>query len=121
MDPGGAGDGENCAGPPKIVLKATGKYTRGRLHGDRIALAFAPADHGGGVHQARNAIARTRMFQPLATDVYGPNIGFGLTPRSSPRSHYTSVQRRVEDPGRQQPRSPGYPRFDETTAASAGR
>jgi hypothetical protein len=149
MDPGGAGDGEHCAGPAKIVLQATGKHTRGsffraestlaprihrspankalaairfrrqlqrprplaprtwlrrirwarrqgrqfaRIRVDHHVLAFAPDDHRGGVHQAGNAITPTRMFQALATDVYGPNIGFGLTPRSSPRSHCTGVQ-----------------------------
>ena len=39
-----------------------------------------------------NAITPTRMFQALAMDVYGPNIGFGLTPAQALAPSYTGVQ-----------------------------
>jgi D-alanyl-D-alanine carboxypeptidase len=43
-----------------------------------------------------NAITPTRMFQALAMDVYGPNLGFGLTP-AQPSLPATPVSnRRVE-------------------------
>jgi D-alanyl-D-alanine carboxypeptidase len=36
-----------------------------------------------------NAITPTRMFQALAMDLYGPNIGFGLTPTQAIAPSYT--------------------------------
>jgi D-alanyl-D-alanine carboxypeptidase len=39
-----------------------------------------------------NAITPTRMFQALAMDVYGPNIGFGLTPAQALAPSYTGIQ-----------------------------
>jgi D-alanyl-D-alanine carboxypeptidase len=39
-----------------------------------------------------NAITATRMFQALAMDVYGPNIGFGLTPAQALAPNYTGIQ-----------------------------
>jgi D-alanyl-D-alanine carboxypeptidase len=36
-----------------------------------------------------NAITPTRMFQALAMDLYGPNIGFGLTPAQALAPSYT--------------------------------
>ena len=38
-----------------------------------------------------NAITPTRMFQALAMDVYGPNIGFGLTPSQALAPSYTGL------------------------------
>ena len=38
-----------------------------------------------------NAITPTRMFQALAMDVYGPNIGFGLTPAQAMAPSYTGI------------------------------
>jgi D-alanyl-D-alanine carboxypeptidase len=39
-----------------------------------------------------NAITPTRMFQALAMDLYGPNIGFGLTPAQALAASYTGLQ-----------------------------
>jgi D-alanyl-D-alanine carboxypeptidase len=39
-----------------------------------------------------NAITPTRMFQALAMDVYGPNIGFRLTPAQAIAPSYTGLQ-----------------------------
>ena len=36
-----------------------------------------------------NAITPTRMFQALAMDIYGRNIGFGLTPAQAMAPTYT--------------------------------
>ena len=36
-----------------------------------------------------NAITPTRMFQALAMDVFGRNIGFGLTPAQAMAPTYT--------------------------------
>ncbi len=38
-----------------------------------------------------NAVTPTRMFQALAMDVYGPNIGFGLTPAQALAPSYTGM------------------------------
>jgi D-alanyl-D-alanine carboxypeptidase len=38
-----------------------------------------------------NAITPTRMFQALAMDVYGPHIGFGLTPAQALAPSYTGI------------------------------
>jgi D-alanyl-D-alanine carboxypeptidase len=38
-----------------------------------------------------DAITPTRMFQALAMDVYGPNIGFGLTPAQAIAPTYTGM------------------------------
>ena len=38
-----------------------------------------------------NAVTPTRMFQALAMDVYGPNIGFGLTPSQALAPSYTGL------------------------------
>ena len=38
-----------------------------------------------------NAITPTRMFQALAMDVYGPNLGFGLTPAQAMAPSYTGI------------------------------
>ena len=38
-----------------------------------------------------NAVTPTRMFQALAMDVYGPNIGFGLTPSQAIAPSYTGM------------------------------
>ncbi len=38
-----------------------------------------------------NAVTPTRMFQALAMDVYGPNIGFGLTPSQAIAPSYTGL------------------------------
>jgi len=38
-----------------------------------------------------NAITPTRMFQALAMAVYGPNIGFGLTPAQALAPSYTGM------------------------------
>ena len=69
-----------------------------------------------------NAIMPTRMFQALARDVYGPNMGFGLTPAQALASSYTGYQPegRVETRS-QQPRSPRSPRFEQTTRATTRR
>jgi D-alanyl-D-alanine carboxypeptidase len=39
-----------------------------------------------------NAITPTRMFQALAMDVYGPHIGFGLTPAQAIAPSYTCLE-----------------------------
>jgi D-alanyl-D-alanine carboxypeptidase len=39
-----------------------------------------------------NAITVSRMFQALAMDLYGPNIGFGLTPAQAIAPSYTGVR-----------------------------
>jgi D-alanyl-D-alanine carboxypeptidase len=39
-----------------------------------------------------NAITPTRMFQALAMDVYGPHIGFGLTPAQAMAPSYTGIE-----------------------------
>ena len=36
-----------------------------------------------------NAITVSRMFQALAMDLYGPNIGFGLTPAQAIAPSFT--------------------------------
>ena len=38
-----------------------------------------------------NAITPTRMLQALAMAVYGPNIGFGLTPAQALAPSYTGM------------------------------
>jgi D-alanyl-D-alanine carboxypeptidase len=38
-----------------------------------------------------NAITPTRMFQALAMDLYGSNIGFGLTPAQAIAPSYTGL------------------------------
>ena len=39
-----------------------------------------------------NAITPPRMFEALAMDVYGPHIGFGLTPAQAIAPSFTGVQ-----------------------------
>jgi D-alanyl-D-alanine carboxypeptidase len=39
-----------------------------------------------------NAITPTRMFQARAMDVFGRNIGFGLTPAQAMAPSYTGIQ-----------------------------
>ena len=67
----------------------------GSIHGYKSITMYSPSRHTTIVvasTKQTNAITPTRMFQALAMDVYGPNIGFGLTPAQALAPSYTGVQ-----------------------------
>jgi D-alanyl-D-alanine carboxypeptidase len=70
-----------------------------------------------------NAITPTRMFQALAMAVYGPNIGFGLTPSQALAPSYTGMADRDSRPakasGDGQP-VPNCPTGDASAAVQGG-
>jgi D-alanyl-D-alanine carboxypeptidase len=67
----------------------------GSLPGYESITMYSPSRHTTIVVASTkqgNAITPTRMFQALAMDVYGPNIGFGLTPAQALAPNYTGIQ-----------------------------
>jgi D-alanyl-D-alanine carboxypeptidase len=65
----------------------------GSLPGYESITMYSPARHTTIEVMATkqpNAITPTRMLQALAMDVYGPNIGFGLTPAQAIAPSYTA-------------------------------
>ena len=82
-------DAAHCIGKGTTVIEAHGRYLvpglcDGHMHvesGMVTATDFATAA----------TITPTRMFQALAMDVFGTNIGFGLTPAQALAPSYTGL------------------------------
>jgi D-alanyl-D-alanine carboxypeptidase len=71
------------------------KGKEGSIPGYESITMYSPARHTSIVvasTKQANAITPTRMFQALAMDVYGPNIGFGLTPAQAMAPSYTGIE-----------------------------
>jgi D-alanyl-D-alanine carboxypeptidase len=75
------------------------KGKEGSIPGYESISMYSPSRHTSIVvasTKQANAITPTRMFQALAMDVYGPHIGFGLTPAQALAPSYTGIQPEAE-------------------------